>query len=105
MHSRVKRRVVLLDVSLSVILEDDVQSVVIPHDEGQVGDGQLAAREPLLLGEDRVEDGEHAERLLAVAFDGARDLFGGECDVIQGLGEVRAASHRDSYQRWYDGYS
>lgn len=40
-----------------------------PGDEAEIGDGNLVADEPVLLGEDLLEDGEDAGDLLGVALD------------------------------------
>ena len=91
-YLRVERGVVLLNIR--DVLNRDVESAIIPRDEGKVRDSRLAANEPpavLGLGEHRFEDGEDAERLLLVALDRGGDLLGVEFDEPERLAEVRTA--------------
>lgn len=60
------------------------------RDEAEVGDGALAADEPLLLGEHALEDAEDAQDLLLVPLDGARDFLRVLAEEPEGLAEVRS---------------
>ena len=46
------------------------------RDEREVSDSQLPTHEPLLLGQDRLQDGVYALDLIAVPLDGAGNLLG-----------------------------
>lgn len=64
------------------------------RDKRQVSDGDMPADEPLLLGEDALEHAEHAEDLLLVALDRARDLLLVVLHEPHRLAEVRPVSSR-----------
>ena len=87
-----KSRVLLLDVDALDALDGDVDRGVVPGDEGDVRDGQLAADEPAPGGlrEHAVEHAEDAQDLLLVPLDRARHLLGVEADEPERLAEVRA---------------
>ena len=87
-----KGRVLLLDVDALDALDGDVDRGVVPGDEGDVRDGQLAADEPAPGGlrEHAVEHAEDAQDLFLVPLDRAGNLLGVEADEPERLAEVRA---------------
>lgn len=73
------------------------------RDERHVDDGQLPADEPLLLGQDTLQDAEHTQDLFGIAFDSTWNLFAMQVLEPEGLAEVRAASvwrHCKKLSRW-----
>lgn len=71
---RLDSREVTRLVSIKVTQQSSERKV-IPGDEGDVGNGTLAAHEPFLFGEHRLKDGKDTNDLLLVSLDRTRDLL------------------------------
>lgn len=88
-----------LGLSIHAFGKESVESKVVPGDVGEVGDGELAADEVLLLGEDDLENTEDTLDLLGVALDAVRDLLGGKDLEVSGLSKVGLLREKDQRPR------